>query len=124
MFAIPNTCRNDGVSTASFERTGRVLEYLAYLSEKEGGVIDTYYDTTIKDQRQTIEKNKEMLDIVKTSGYYEWTTIMQVGGEGKTIADALGKMFETRGIASAYKQVQQRLTAALDEAYNTFANLD
>ena len=124
MFAIPNTCRNDGVSSASFERTGRVLEYLAYLSEKEGGVIDTYYDTTIKGQRQTIEKNKEMLDIVKTSGYYEWTTIMQVGGEGKTIADALGKMFETRGIASAYKQVQQRLTAALDEAYNTFANLD
>ena len=123
IFAVPNTCRNDGVSTASFDRTGTVLEYLAYKSAQEGSVVSAYYDTTIKGQRQTIERNKDMLDIIKTTGYYEWSTIVKVGGDGKTIGDTLNNMCNTRGIASAYKQAQQRLTTALDDTYAEFLNL-
>lgn len=123
IFAVPNTCRNDGVSTASFDRTGTILEYLAYKSAQEDSVVSAYYDTTIKGQRQTIERNKDMLDIIKNTGYYEWSAIVQVGGSGKTIGDALDNMCKTRGIASAYKQAQQRLTTALDDTYTQFLNL-
>ena len=64
-----------------------------------------------------------MLDIIKTTGYYEWSTIVKVGGDGKTIGDTLDNMCKTRGIASAYKQAQQRLTTALDDTYAEFLNL-
>ena len=128
MFAIPNTLRNDSdQSTASYERTGRILEYLAYKSSEAGSVVDAYYETTIKDQRQTIEENKEMFDIVKNTGRYEWTDIMQVGaganGTGKTIGDTLLAMYESRGIASTYKQSESRLTKALEEIYVTMSGL-
>ena len=128
VFGIPNTIRNDSdQSTASYERTGRILEYLAYKSSEAGSVVDAYYETTIKDQRQTIEENKEMFDIVKATGRYEWTDIMQVGtganGNGKTIGDTLLAMYESRGIASTYKQSETRLTKALEEIYNTVAGL-
>ncbi len=128
LFGIPNTTRNDSdQSTASYERTGRILEYLAYKSSEAGSVVDAYYETTIKNQRQTIEKNKEMLDIVKQSGCYEWTDIMQVGktdsGGGKTIGDVLVDMYNSRGVASTYRQSATRLTKALDEMYNKIASL-
>lgn len=126
IFAIPNTVRNDGVASASFERTGTILEYMAYLSGKDeaDSVVNAYYETTIKGQRQTIEKNKDMLEIVKSSGHYDWTNIMQVGGSGKTINDTLTKMYQSRGIASTYKQSESRLKKAIDDTYTAISLLD
>lgn len=121
VFAIPNTVRNDGVSSASLERTGTILEYLAYKSGQEGGVVDAYYETTIKGQRMTIEKNKEMLDIVRNSGRYEWSDV--VFPADNKISTVLGEMYSKNGPASRFAQSKTRLTKALDDTYTAFLNL-
>lgn len=122
MFAIPNTVRTDGVSSASLERTGTILEYLAYKSSQEGGVMDAYYETTIKGQRMTIEKNKEMLDIIKTAGRYEWSDLIL--GDDARISKVLGEMYEKNGPASRYQQSKNRLTKTLNDTYDKFLNLN
>ena len=101
-FALPIFIRRD-VSSASRERTGTILEYLSYKSSEDisGSVLNEYYETTIKSQRQTLDKNKEMLDkYIKGSGHYEWAEVYHVGAangdEAKSIAGVLRTYFRRR----------------------------
>ena len=131
VFIVPNfEKRSDGVNS-SYERTGMILEYLAYKSseDKEDSVLNAYYETTIKGQRQTIEENKNMLDMIKGHGSYEWAQVFWVGGDpsddSKTIAGVLGEMASSgRGLASKYKQNQKRLQEAIDTLYESIDGLD
>jgi hypothetical protein len=131
VFVLPNfNARTDGVSTYSYDRTGTILEYLAYKSseDKEGSVLNAYYETTIKGQRQTIEANKDMLDIVKGSGHFEWADVFWVGGDptdsDSTISGVLGTMASSgKGLASTYKRSAQRLQKAIDDIYSAIEGL-
>ena len=131
VFLIPNfEKRIDGVNS-SYERTGMILEYLAYKSsaDEADSVKNAYYETTIKGQRQTIEKNKEMLDIVKGSGLYEWADVYWVGGSpdkgDETISGVLGEMSSSgRGLMSTYKRSAARLQKAIDDLYASIEALD
>lgn len=123
-FLIPNfEKRVDGVDS-SYERTGTILEYLAYKSSENtaDSVLNSYYETTIKGQRQTIEKNKEMLDMIKGSGLYEWADVYWVGGSPEksddTISGVLSQMSASgRGLMSTYKRAATRLQKAIDDIY-------
>lgn len=124
IFVLPNfEKRVDGVNS-SYKRTGMILEYLAYKSSEDtaDSVLNCYYETTIKGQRQTIEKNKDMLDMVKGSAVYDWANVFWVGGSpsssDSTISGVLDSMASSgRGLASTYKRSAQRLQKAIDEIY-------
>ncbi len=130
-FLIPNfEKRIDGVNS-SYERTGTIMDYLAYKSSADDpdSVKNAYYETTIKGQRQTIEKNKEMLDIVKGSGLYEWADVYWVGGSPEkgedTISGVLSQMSASgRGLMSTYKRSAARLQKAIDDIYASIEALD
>ncbi len=131
VFLLPNfEKRSDGVNS-SYERTGYILEYLAYKSSEDTGesVLDAYYNTTIKGQRQAeIPENREMLDMIKGKGLYEWASVFWVGGDPsndeKTIGGVLGEMASSgRGLASTYKKSQKRLQQAIDDIYDSIADL-
>jgi len=130
-FLLPNfEKRTDGVNS-SYERTGTILEYLAYKSSEdvEGSVLNAYYETTIKGQRQTIEENKDMLDeFIKGSGRFEWADVFWVGGsisdQDSTISGVLGSMASSGiGLASTYKRSATRLQKAIDDIYATIDGL-
>lgn len=126
IFALPNfEKRTDDVTTSSYERTGMILDYLADISSSDSSdsVLNAYYETTIKSQRQTIDKNKEMLDMVKGSSIYEWADVFWVGGSpeksSSTISGVLGDMASSgSGLASKYKSAAKRLQKAIDDLYN------
>ena len=130
-FLIPNfEKRIDGVAS-SYKRTGMIMEYLAYKSSEDtdDSVLNKYYETTIKGQRQTIEKNKEMLDIVKGSGIYEWGDVYWVGGSPEKSDDTISGVLSTmsasgRGLMSTYKRSAARLQKAIDDIYNSIDALD
>ena len=131
LFALPNFEKRIDVSTSSYERTGMIMEYMAYLSSKDtsDSVLNSYYETTIKSQRQTIDKNKEMLDMIKGSGYYEWADVFWVGGSpeksSNTISGVLGDMASSgSGLASKYKSAAKRLQKAIDDLYSAIDALD
>ncbi|MBQ7715592.1 MAG: hypothetical protein IJT70_06965 [Clostridia bacterium] len=132
IFALPyNEVRIDGVDS-SYERTGKILEYLAYKSSEEGNdesVLNTYYETTIKGQRQTIEENKNMLDMIKKCGHYQWAAIFNVGGilgsqQDNSIAGVLGQMASKgSGVQSTFKRSQTRLQKAIDDLFDQISAL-
>lgn len=117
IFALPNTLHMDQ-ATASWERTGTILEFLASGSGYVGSVADAYYETTIKDQRMTLEANKEMLDIVKTSGRYDWTDLV-----GINASNTLSEMYE-KNAASSYQKSKNRLQKEIDDMYDQFLNAE
>ncbi len=126
VFALPNSIRTDADrGSASYQRTGYILDYLAYKSSAEGStnVVSAYYDTTIKSQRSTIERNKDMLDIVRNTGRYEWTDIFHVGEkkdfDSNGVMGILGQMYNKKGsIKSTYDRQKERLQKAVDETYS------
>ncbi|MBR6918188.1 MAG: hypothetical protein IKN38_08395, partial [Clostridia bacterium] len=130
VFALPNSIRRDA-TTASYDRTGTILEYLAYKSSEDNAdsLLNKYYETTIKSQRQTIEKNKEMLDkYVKAGGHFEWCDVFNVGAvsgkEGTSISGVLGTMSgSANAIQSTYRKSEKRLQKAIDDLITAIDNL-
>ncbi len=129
-FALPIFIRRD-VNGASYERTGTILEYLAYKSSEkvDDSVLNAYYETTIKKQRQTIDKNMEMLDnYIKDKGRYEWADVFAVGKVGdddsKTISGVLGAMAaKASGQSKVYRASATRLQKAVNDLWDLVANI-
>ena len=128
-FSLPIFIRRD-VNGAGYERTGTILEYLAYKSSEnvEGSVLNAYYETTIKKQRQTIDKNMEMLDeYIKDKGHYEWAEVYNVGGEQdaeKSISGVLHAMGEkASGQVKVYRASATRLQKRVNDIWDQIESI-
>ena len=111
IFAIPSTYRND-VQTASPDRTGMILEYMAYKSNEL--VLPQYYETLLKGQRLNGEDDQQMLDVVRDSIHYDLCAM--VGLEG--ITTNFRNVVEKPSTASStYKRNEAKLHKQLNDFY-------
>lgn len=111
IFAIPSTYRQ-GDSTGSPERTGTILEYMAYKSNQL--VLPAYYEEVLKGQRLNTDDDKLMLDTIRTNIHYEFSQMMGI----TSIAENCTAMFENPNSAgSQYKRFSKSLQKELDDFY-------
>jgi hypothetical protein len=111
VFAIPSTVRND---IGSNERTGMILEYMAYKSNEL--VLPKYYDTLLKGQRLNSEDDQVMLDIVRENIHYVFAAMM-----GDSLTD-IKTNYEAMcsspsSAASTFRAKSKVMQAALDDFY-------
>ncbi len=118
IFALPSTYRND-VSTAGPERTGMILEYMAYKSNEI--VLPQYYETLLKGQRLGTEDDQQMLDIIKDTIRYNLCSM--VGLEGIT-TNFQAVIFKPQTASSAYKRNEIKLSKELNEFYMEYLLLE
>ena len=118
MFALPSTYRTD-ISTASPERTGMILEYMAYKSNEV--VLPQYYDTLMKGQRLNSEDDQRMLDIIRTSGRYEFCSVM---GFEEIMDNFSAMMKNPQSASSTYTRLATKLQKQLDDFYMETLFLD
>ena len=111
IFAIPSTYRND-VSTAGAERTGMILEYMAYKSQQE--LLPKYYDTLLKGQRLDSEQDQAMLDTIRDTIRYEFADMMGLTELSKNCAAIYTKPTTA---SSTYKRNENKLQKTLDDFY-------
>ncbi len=111
MFALPSTYRTD-ISTASPERTGMILEYMAYKSNEM--VLPQYYDTLMKGQRLSSDDDQRMLDIIRTTIRYEFCEIM---GFGEIMDNYKAVMENPKSASSTYSRLSAKLQKQLDDFY-------
>ena len=118
IFALPATTRND-VSTASMERTGTILEYMAYKSNEV--LLPDYYETLLKGQRLDTEEDSQMLDIIRSSVRYQFCDMVGIS----SISETLTTMFTKPTTATSnYKRNEKKLQKALDDFYAQVIMLD
>ncbi len=121
VFALPSANRTDSVDSASYERTGIILEYMA--SKSNELLLPAYYDVTLQDQNMDDERDKDMLDIIKDSIRYEWTDIVQLGGDNG-ISKTVSAMFTSGNPQSTYDRQKNRLTNLLTDYYDEILDLE
>ncbi|MDD6094947.1 MAG: hypothetical protein PUC29_04300 [Clostridia bacterium] len=118
IFALPATVRND-VSTAGMERTGTILEYMAYKSNEI--LLPDYYETLLKGQRLDTEEDSQMLDIIRSSVRYQFSATVGI----ESVGELLDNMFAKPTTAtSTYKRSEKKLQKALDDYYSEVIMLD
>ena len=105
------------VLVTEHERTGMILEYLAWLSSIN--VVPAYYEITIKTKRFRDDDASKMLDIVKDSLQYEVSDCFAIG-----IVDMLRAAFESGNLASEYQKQQKALQSKLDKTYEMILELE
>jgi len=111
IFAIPSTYRTD-VTTAGPDRTGMILEYMAYKSNEL--VLPQYYDTLLKGQRLNSEDDQLMLDTIKDTIHYDLCSM--VGLDGIT-TNFHGVVSKPNTASSTYKRNEQKLIKQLNDFY-------
>lgn len=111
IFGLPSTYRTD-ISTASPERTGMILEYMAYKSNEM--LLPKYYDTLLKGQRLNSEDDQQMLDIIRTTIRYEFAEIM---GLEDIFDNFYNVMTKPQTASSTYGRHAKKLQKQLDEFY-------
>ncbi|MBQ2729753.1 MAG: hypothetical protein IJF69_03170 [Clostridia bacterium] len=111
IFALPSTYRNN-VSTAGADRTGIILEYMAYKSQEL--LLPQYYDTLLKGQRLNSPDDQEMLDIIRKTVRYEFTDMMGIEDIAKN-CEAVYKNPNTA--SSTYNRQSKKLQKQLDDFY-------
>lgn len=118
LFVIPATPRTD-VSTAGMERTGTILDYLAYKSNEI--LLPEYYDTLLKGQRLDSPEDSEMLDIIRSSIRYDFAATVGL----EEIGSVVTSMFDKPTTAtSMYKRSEKKLQKALDDYFTEVLLLD
>ncbi len=118
LFVIPATPRND-VDSAGMERTGTILEYLAYKSNEL--LLPQYYDTLLKGQRLDTPDDSEMLDIIRSSIRYSFAATVGL----VEISDVVESMFSKPTTAtSMYKRSEKKLQKELDDYFTEVLMLE
>lgn len=118
IFALPSTQRTD-MKTAGLERTGTVLEYMAYKSNQI--LLPVYYDTLLKGQRLDNDDDQRMLDVIRASVRFEFVDSVGIEDFG-TI---LGSMFTRPSSAtSTYDRNKRKLQKNLDDFYSDVVLLE
>ena len=110
IFGIP-------LCTADVERTAIVLEYMAWLSNKE--VLPAYYEQTIQGKRVRDERDIEMLDIIKQSILYDYSDLYRLGG-----ADVIYAGYKGENLSSNYAAMLPSMQAKIDELIDNFSSAD
>jgi len=118
IFALPSTYRND-VSTAGPERTGMILEYMAYKSNET--VLPAYYDTLLKGQRLDTEDDQQMLDIIKDTIRYDLCSMVGLDGITTNFQTVI---FKPSTASSTYKRNETKLNKQLNDFYTDILLLD
>ncbi len=116
MFALPSTERTD---IGSWERTGIILEYMAYKSHEI--LLPAYYYEVLQGQRMDDERDREMLDIIRQNVHYEFADLVSI----TSISDTITNMFKKPAMAaSTYTRNQKKMLNDLDEFYSSVISLD
>ena len=111
IFAIPSTVRTD-MSTASFDRTGMILEYMAAKSNEI--LLPKYYEEVLHKQRLDSTEDREMMEIIRNSIRYEFTDMMGM----ESFADTKSKIYEKPNTAqSTYTRAQRKMEKELNDFY-------
>lgn len=111
IFAIPSTVRSD-MSTASFDRTGMILEYMAAKSNEI--LLPKYYEEVLHKQRLDSTDDREMMDIIRSTVRYEFTDMMGM----TTFAETKEKIYEKPNTAqSTYTRASRKMEKELNEFY-------
>lgn len=110
MFALP-------IQTEDFDRTGIILEYMAYQSEKY--LLPAFYETTIQYKRMNCADDLEMLDIIRGSIQYKWTSLYYLGFEsGNCTADSmLNEMLASGKWGSVFNRYKDHALSELEDLY-------
>lgn len=118
IFALPSTVRSVG-ATGSMERTGTILEYMAYKSNEK--LLPAYYDTLLKGQRLNSPDDSRMLDIIRGSVRFSLSDAVGIESVSKLMSD----MFQTPAAAkSTYDRNSRKVQKALDDFYVKVSLLD
>ncbi|MBR6676624.1 MAG: extracellular solute-binding protein [Clostridia bacterium] len=121
LFAIPSTYRQD-VSTASPDRTGAILEFMAAASNQL--VLPAYYETMLKGQRLNSEQDKAMLDLIRNNIHYIFCDMMGVDNL-REIGNNCKEMFKAPNSASSvYRSKSVTMQKALTDFYADVLKLD
>ena len=116
VFALPSTERDD---IGSWERTGIILEYMAYKSHEI--LLPAYYEEVLKGQRMDDDRDHKMLDIVRTNVHYELANLVNI----TSINDCIVNMFKKPAMAaSTYTRNQKKMINELDDFYSKVIALD
>ncbi|MBQ7835928.1 MAG: hypothetical protein IJ389_01595 [Clostridia bacterium] len=123
LFALPSTIRTD-MSTASFERTSHILDYMAFKSHEI--LLPAYYEEVLKGQRMDDESDHRMLDIIRNNVHYEFASMMLADSQGNSpISDTVTDMFKKPSMArSTYDRNVNKMENALDTFYDKVMALD
>lgn len=111
IFALPSTFRND-VPTAGAERTGIILEYMAYQSQQQ--LLPVYYDKLLKGQRLDSEDDQRMLDTIRSTVRYEFTDMMGLEDINK---NAVAVFSNPNTASSTFNRQEKKLQKTLDDFY-------
>ena len=117
IFAIPSTYRTD-VQTASPDRTGMILEYMAYKSNEL--VLPKYYDTLLKGQRLNSEDDQLMLDVIRDTIHYDLCSMVGLNGITSNFQNVVQK---PNTASSTYKRNEAKLNKQLNDFYMDMLNL-
>ena len=113
MFAIPAKYRTD-ISSASPDRTGKVLEAMSKLSSKT--VLPAYIDTIVKHGPSDTEHDLAMLDIIYNTTHYEFANMFREHTE--SITYAYSSMFSSPASSlSTFRAKSKVMQKALDDFY-------
>lgn len=111
IFALPSTVRSVG-ATGSMERTGTILEYMAYKSNEI--LLPVYYDTLLKGQRLNSPDDSRMLDIVRATVTYDLADAVGL----EDVSKLRSQMFQSPAAAkSTYDRNARKVQRELDEFY-------
>lgn len=120
LFAIPATPRTD---IGSMERTGMILEYMAYKSQEM--VRPVYYDEVLKGQRLDGD-DAAMLDIISNATHYEFAKMYKMPKNERdlTAYDVVTEMFKSPAtLASKYNANKTKLQKELNEYFTKVLRL-
>ncbi len=121
VFALPSTEREQGADPmkGSWERTGVILEYMAYKSHEI--LLPAYYNEVLQGQRMDDERDHQMLDIIRQNIHYEFADLVSIS----SISETITSMFKKPAMAaSTYTRSQKKMLNDLDEFYSKVIALD
>ena len=112
LMSVPITARN-------LERTGAILEALAY--ESTGTVIPAYYEISLKGKFTRDEESSDMLDLIFANRVFDIGIAYNFGG--------FSAAYETldsarQGIASLYQSYEKRINSDIDKIVETINRMD
>lgn len=115
MFAVPKQAQD-------MDRTGTVLEYLAYESMQT--LLPAYYDQTIRTKCMSDPdgRDEKMLDIIRDSVYYRWTSLYYqaiTGPKGESWDPCETMLTEMLAAGNIYS-VQKKYKSAAEKSIRDF----
>ena len=112
---IYNTILSIPATNVDLDKTGMILEYMAYQSNQL--VVPAYFETTVKTKRFRDENAANMLEIVKASLYYDITDVFN-NMIGTSPAAIIYNGFDSGNLASSYAKSETALQTKLNDIYN------